>query len=118
MPKPGSTEPGRDQQLRVDQAKRLSEAQEALGGLTDELISKYPIIDQFLLGMDLDQLQGIIEGLRGGKDEATEDSPDNEKERGGSRLRRLFPRKRDRGAESSGDTENAEKESTGEDGDE
>ena len=112
------TEPDKDRQLRVDQAKRLSEAQEALGGLTDELIRKYPIIDQFLLGMDLEDLQGIVEGLRGGSEEAGEDSPDSEKERGGSRLRRLLPRKRERGAEPPGETESAEKESAGKDGDE
>ena len=116
--KPGSTESPRDRELRTDQAKRLSEAQEALGGLTDELISKYPIIDQFLLGMDLNQLQGIVEGLRPGRDEASEDSPDKEGERGGSRLRRLLPRKRDRGAESPGGTESVEKEPGGGDGDE
>ncbi len=116
--KPDSTEPDKDRQLRVDQAKRLSEAQEALGGLTDELIRKYPIIDQFLLGMDLEDLQGIVEGLRGGNEEAGEDSPDSEKERGGSRLRRLLPRKRERGAEPPGETESAEKESAGKDGDE
>ena len=116
--KPDSTEPDKDRQLRVDQAKRLSEAQEALGGLTDELIRKYPIIDQFLLGMDLEDLQGIVEGLRGGSEEAGEDSPDSEKERGGSRLRRLLPRKRERGAEPPGETESAEKESAGKDGDE
>ena len=112
------TEPDKDRQLRVDQAKRLSEAQEALGGLTDELIRKYPIIDQFLLGMDLEDLQGIVEGLRGGSEEAGEDSPDSEKERGGSRLRRLLPRKRERGAEPPDETESAEKESVGKDGDE
>ena len=112
------TEPDKDRQLRVDQAKRLSEAQEALGGLTDELIRKYPIIDQFLLGMDLEDLQGIVEGLRGGSEEAGEDSPDSEKERGGSRLRRLLPRKRGRGAEPPDETESAEKESVGKDGDE
>ena len=116
--KPGSAESTRDRELRTDQAKRLSEAQEALGGLTDELISKYPIIDQFLLGMDLNQLQGIVEGLRPGRDEASEDSPDKEGERGGSRLRRLLPRKRDRGAESPGGTESVEKEPGGGDGDE
>ena len=112
------TEPDKDRQLRVDQAKRLSEAQEALGGLTDELIRKYPIIDQFLLGMDLEDLQGIVEGLRGGSEEAGEDAPDSEKERGGSRLRRLLPRKRERGAEPPDETESAEKESVGKDGDE
>ena len=116
--KPGSAESTRDRELRTDQAKRLSEAQEALGGLTDELISKYPIIDQFLLGMDLNQLQGIVEGLRPGRDEASEDSPDKEGERGGSRLRRLLPRKRDRGAESPGGTDSVEKEPGGGDGDE
>ena len=116
--KPGSAESTRDRELRTDQAKRLSEAQEALGGLTDELISKYPIIDQFLLGMDLNQLQGIVEGLRPGRDEASEDSPDKEGERGGSRLRRLLPRKRDRGAESPGGTESVEKEPGGGGGDE
>ena len=116
--KSGSAEPGKDRELQIDQAKRLSEAQEALGGLTDELISKYPIIDQFLLGMDLDQLQGIVEGLRGGKEEATEDSPEGEKESRGSRLRRLLPRKRDREAEPSDKNGNAEKKSTGQDGEE
>ena len=116
--KPGSAESTRDRELRTDQAKRLSEAQEALGGLTDELISKYPIIDQFLLGMDLNQLQGIVEGLRPGGDEASEGSEDKEGERGGSRLRRLLPRKRDRGTESPGDTESVEKEAKGQDGDE
>ena len=116
--KPGSAESTRDRELRTDQAKRLSEAQEALGGLTDELISKYPIIDQFLLGMDLNQLQGIVEGLRPGGDEASEGSEDKEGERGGSRLRRLLPRKRDRGTESPGGTESVEKEAKGQDGDE
>ena len=65
-----------------------------------------------------EELQGIVEGLRGGKEEAGEDSPDSEKERGGSRLRRLLPRKRERGAEPPGETESAEKESVGKDGDE
>ncbi|MCS5626651.1 MAG: hypothetical protein NZ935_03640, partial [Planctomycetes bacterium] len=77
----------------ADQAKRLSEAQEALGGLTDELIQKYPIIDQFLLGMDLQDLQGVVEGLRGGKKEAGEESSDSDEENDGSRLRRLIPRR-------------------------
>ncbi|MCH2580152.1 MAG: DUF4175 domain-containing protein, partial [Planctomycetes bacterium] len=89
-------ESGKDQELRADQAKRLSEAQEALGGLTDELIQKYPIIDQFLLGMDLQNLQGVVEGLRGGKKEAGEDSSDRDGENDGSRLRRLIPRRRAR----------------------
>ena len=89
-------ESGKDQALRVDQAKRLSEAQEALGGLTDELIQKYPIIDQFLLGMDLQNLQGVVEGLRGGKKEAGEESSDSDGENDGSRLRRLIPRRRAR----------------------
>ena len=89
-------ESGKDQALRVDQAKRLSEAQEALGGLTDELIQKYPIIDQFLLGMDLQNLQGVVEGLRGGKKEAGDDSSDRDGENDGSRLRRLIPRRRAR----------------------
>ena len=92
----GGTESGKDQELRADQAKRLSEAQEALGGLTDELIQKYPIIDQFLLGMDLQNLQGVVEGLRGGKKEAGEDSSDRDGENDGSRLRRLIPRRRAR----------------------
>ena len=87
-------ESGKDQELRADQAKRLSEAQEALGGLTDELIQKYPIIDQFLLGMDLQNLQGVVEGLRGGKKEAGEDASDRDGENDGSRLRRLIPRRR------------------------
>ena len=86
-------ESGKDQELRADQAKRLSEAQEALGGLTDELIQKYPIIDQFLLGMDLQDLQGVVEGLRGGKKEAGEESSDSDEENDGSRLRRLIPRR-------------------------
>lgn len=89
-------ESGKDQELRADQAKRLSEAQEALGGLTDELIQKYPIIDQFLLGMDLQNLQGVVEGLRGGKKEAGDDSSDRDGENDGSRLRRLIPRRRTR----------------------
>ena len=89
-------ESGKDQELRADQAKRLSEAQEALGGLTDELIQKYPIIDQFLLGMDLQDLQGVVEGLRGGKKEAGEESSDRDGENDGSRLRRLIPRRRAR----------------------
>ena len=89
-------ESGKDQELRADQAKRLSEAQEALGGLTDELIQKYPIIDQFLLGMDLQNLQGVVEGLRGGKKEAGGDSSDRDGENDGSRLRRLIPRRRAR----------------------
>ena len=89
-------ESGKDQELRADQAKRLSEAQEALGGLTDELIQKYPIIDQFLLGMDLQDLQGVVEGLRGGKKEAGEESSDSDEENDGSRLRRLIPRRRAR----------------------
>ena len=89
-------ESGKDQELRVDQAKRLSEAQEALGGLTDELIQKYPIIDQFLLGLDLQDLQGVVEGLRGGKKEAGEDSSDRDGDNDGSRLRRLIPRRRAR----------------------
>ena len=89
-------ESGKDQELRADQAKRLSEAQEALGGRTDELIQKYPIIDQFLLGMDLQNLQGVVEGLRGGKKEAGEDSSDRDGENDGSRLRRLIPRRRAR----------------------
>ena len=89
-------ESGKDQELRADQAKRLSEAQEALGGLTDELIQKYPIIDQFLLGMDLQNLQGVVEGLRGGKKEAGEDSSDRDGENDGPRLRRLIPRRRGR----------------------
>ena len=92
----GGNESGKDQELRADQAKRLSEAQEALGGLTDELIQKYPIIDQFLLGMDLQNLQGVVEGLRGGKKEAGEDSSDRDGENDGSRLRRLIPRRRAR----------------------
>ena len=87
-------ESGKDQELRADQAKRLSEAQEALGGLTDELIQKYPIIDQFLLGMDLQNLQGVVEGLRGGRKEAGEESSDRDGENDGSRLRRLIPRRR------------------------
>ena len=89
----GGKESGKDQELRADQAKRLSEAQEALGGLTDELIQKYPIIDQFLLGMDLQDLQGVVEGLRGGKKEAGEESSDSDEENDGSRLRRLIPRR-------------------------
>ena len=89
-------ESGKDQELRADQAKRLSEAQEALGGLTDELIQKYPIIDQFLLGLDLQDLQGVVEGLRGGKKEAGEDSSDRDGDNDGSRLRRLIPRRRAR----------------------
>lgn len=89
-------ESGKDQELRADQAKRLSEAQEALGGLTDELIQKYPIIDQFLLGLDLQDLQGVVEGLRGGKKEAGEDSSDRDGDNDGSRLRRLIPRRRTR----------------------
>ena len=92
----GGKESGKDQELRADQAKRLSEAQEALGGLTDELIQKYPIIDQFLLGMDLQDLQGVVEGLRGGKKEAGEESSDSDEENDGSRLRRLIPRRRAR----------------------
>ena len=116
--KPGSAESRKDQELRSDQAKRLSEAQEALGGLTDDLIRKYPIIDQFLLGMDLNQLQGIVEGLRPGGAEASEDPGDKEGERGGSRLRRLLPPKRDRGAESPGGTEGVDKEAKEQDGDE
>ena len=87
-------ESGKDQELRADQAKRLSEAQKALGGLTDELIQKYPIIDQFLLGMDLQNLQGVVEGLRGGRKEAGEESSDRDGENDGSRLRRLIPRRR------------------------
>ncbi len=116
--KPGRAESSKDQELRTDQAKRLSEAQEALGGLTDDLIRKYPIIDQFLLGMDLNQLQGLVEGLRPGGAEASEGAEDKEGERGGSRLRRLLPPKRDRGADSPGGTESAEEEAKGEDGDE
>ncbi len=92
----GGNKSGKDQELRADQAKRLSEAQEALGGLTDELIQKYPIIDQFLLGMDLQNLQGVVEGLRGGKKEAGDDSSDRDGENDGSRLRRLIPRRRAR----------------------
>ena len=87
-------ESGKDQELRADQAKRLSEAQKALGGLTDELIQKYPIIDQFLLGMDLQNLQGVVEGLRGGRKEAGEESSARDGENDGSRLRRLIPRRR------------------------
>ena len=68
--------------------------------------------------MDLNQLQGIVEGLRPGGDEASEGPGDKEGERGGSRLRRLLPRKRDRGAESPGGTESVEKEAKGQDGDE
>ena len=83
----------KDRQLRVDQAKRLSEAQDALGGLTDELIQKYPIIDQFLLGMDLEQLQGLVEGLRGGNKEDGDGSTEDAGEKDGSRLRRLIPRR-------------------------
>ena len=116
--KPGRAESSKDQELRTDQAKRLSEAQEALGGLTDDLIRKYPIIDQFLLGMDLNQLQGLVEGLRPGGAEASEGAEDKEGERGGSRLRRLLPPERDRGADSPGGTESAEEEAKGEDGDE
>ena len=111
--KPGAGKAGRDQELREDQAKRLSEAQDALGGLTDDLIRKYPIIDQFLLGMDLNQLQGIVESLRPGREDSSEGSADEEPGRGESRLRRLLPRKKDPEAESAEGVEGEAKEQDG-----
>jgi hypothetical protein len=40
--------------LRAEQASRLAKAQEALAGLADDIIRKYPEIDQLLLGLDND----------------------------------------------------------------
>ena len=85
-----------DAELAAEQAQRISDAQNSLGEVTSGLIEKYPIIDQFLLGItpeelaeqaaeeagELDEFRERVE-LEGIPDESLDDesSPDEDFEK-------------------------------------
>jgi hypothetical protein len=68
----GAGATGSVEALRGEQVERIARAQEALAGLAEELIRKYPVIDQFLLGLDNDAItpQDASEGESSGAEEA------------------------------------------------